>query len=401
MKYLRPLRWVRAHVVALHDALGRIEGKLDRHRGALNSVEQQFQTSLEQAMLRIKKEIDRLSQEIRAELGFTENAIRQRGDAAAGRLDSLETEFQSLATETSSAHLTSQLAHLTSLSESRLLETTSLLTHLETALQSRLNTFEHVSLPALMKNVHQISAVQLGFLANQRDRSTWAARMEERYLRARPDRFESYLERAKQDYPAMFEFWFERLDRVRNAFDETKVGNAAHDGDLYSRLFRSFVEIHATGRLLDVGCGVFGLPYYLSSYPTSLVSGLEPLPLKQPVDFELVQGISEYLPWPESSFSTVVSATSLDHSISLERSLAEIRRVLAPGGKILLWIGSVPGASQFAPTEPDFKPADLFHLFHFDVSWFEPMLAERFHFLDRLEFETASFSHVFYALRPK
>jgi SAM-dependent methyltransferase len=267
--------------------------------------------------------------------------------------------------------------------------------------RGRLNTLEHVSLPALMKNVHQISAVQLGFLVNQRDRSTWAARMEERYLRARPDRFESYLERAKQDYPAMFEFWFERLDRVRNAFDETKVGNAAHDGDLYSRLFRSFVEIHATGRLLDVGCGVFGLPYYLSSYPTSLVSGLEPLPLKQPVDFELVQGISEYLPWPESSFSTVVSATSLDHSISLERSLAEIRRVLAPGGKILLWIGSVPGASQFAPTEPDFKPADLFHLFHFDVSWFEPMLAERFHFLDRLEFETASFSHVFYALRPK
>ena len=168
------------------------------------------------------------------------------------RFDSLETEFKSLATETSNksahltsqlAHLTSQLAHLTSLSESRLLETTSLLTHLETALQSRLNTLEHVSLPALMKNVHQISAVQLGFLANQRDRSTWAARMEERYLRARPDRFESYLERAKQDCPAMFEFWFERLDRVRNAFDETKIGNAAHDGDLYSRLFRSFVEI--------------------------------------------------------------------------------------------------------------------------------------------------------------
>ena len=67
MKYLRPLRWVRAHAVALHDALGRIEGKLDHHRGVLNSeVEQQFQTSLEQAMLRIKKEIDRLSQEIRA-----------------------------------------------------------------------------------------------------------------------------------------------------------------------------------------------------------------------------------------------------------------------------------------------------------------------------------------------
>ena len=31
--------------------------------------------------LRIKEEIDRLSQEIRAELGFTENAIRQRSDA--------------------------------------------------------------------------------------------------------------------------------------------------------------------------------------------------------------------------------------------------------------------------------------------------------------------------------
>jgi hypothetical protein len=66
----------------------------------------------------------------------------------------------------------------------------------------------------------------------------------------------------------------------------------------------------------------------------------------------------------------------------------------------LLWIGSVPGSPPFDPYAPNFEPADEFHLFHFDVAWFEPLIAQRWEMLERLEFTTASFAHVFYALRP-
>jgi SAM-dependent methyltransferase len=188
---------------------------------------------------------------------------------------------------------------------------------------------------------------------------------------------------------------------MENAFKETKVGNAAHVGDPASRIFRSFVELNAHGRLLDVGCGIFGLPYYLASYPENLISGIDPLQPTAAAGFELVRGISEYLPWPDNSFSTVLSATSLDHCLSLERSLAEIRRVLRPGGRFLLWIDSVPGAPQYRPDSEGFVPADRFHLFHFDAAWFEPTLSGAFDLADRAELRRKEYSRVIYSLVKK
>jgi len=268
---------------------------------------------------------------------------------------------------------------------------------LDTSLHSRLNTL----LPEILEQIHEISAVQLRVLAGRADRSAWHAHPEERYAPARPEPFDAYLARAAREFPKVYGLWEERLDTMRCAFDETKVGNAAHSADLYSRAFRDFVEIHAAGRILDVGCGVFGRPYYLDAYPAELISGLEPLPMREPADFELVRGISEYLPWPDGSFSTVISGTSLDHCLSLTRSLAEMTRVLRPGGTILLWIGSNPGFPRYEPDAPEFTPSDRFHLFHFDKAWFEPMLEETFDVADRLELRKASFSPIFYCLRLK
>ncbi len=206
---------------------------------------------------------------------------------------------------------------------------------------------------------------------------------------------------AKKDFPRAYPFWRERLEAMREAFLQTKIGNAAHGGDVYSGLFRSLVEIHANGRILDVGCGIFGRPYYLSSYPASLIAGIDPLRPTTTPDFEFVQGISEYLPWPNESFSTVISATSLDHCLSLDRSLFELSRVLRPGGQCLLWIGSVSGSPKYEPNRVDFVPADQFHLFHFDVTWFEPMIESGFDMVDRLELQKPGFSHVMYCLAKK
>src|SRR5262249_25029034 len=258
--------------------------------------------------------------------------------------------------------------------------------HLESGVQSRLNSLENEQFPGIGQQIHELAAIALQAAAAQAARSAWQAHPAERYRPAKPLPFDKYLARAKEHFPQVCKTGRTRLDTRLEAFAEPRVGNAAHAADVSSRLFRSFVEAHVAGRVLDVGCGVFGRPYYLESYPAELISGIEPLPMQEPADFELVRGITEFLPWETGSFSTVISATSLDHSLSLEGALTEMVRVLHPEGKLLLWIGNVPGSPKYAPDSPGFQPADKFHLFHFDTVWFEPMLEQRFRILDRLEF---------------
>jgi SAM-dependent methyltransferase len=269
--------------------------------------------------------------------------------------------------------------------------------HLSNGLHTRLNTFENQLIPGVRDQMHELVALELQLRV--RIEKNWNPHPAEQYAPAKAVSFDQYLARAERDFPEPYSHWQDRLGNTLEAFRDTPVGNAAHPGDVYSRIFRTFVEIYAQGRILDVGCGVFGRPYYLESYPVSLISGLDPLlPVKRP-DFEFVRGISEYLPWPDGSFSTVVSATSLDHCLSLDRSLHEMARVLRPGGKCLLWIGSIPGAPKYHPERTDFAPADKFHLFHFDILWFEPMLAEAFDIVDRIQLNKAGYSHIIYCLR--
>jgi SAM-dependent methyltransferase len=280
-------------------------------------------------------------------------------------------------------------------------ETRNLVDHLITSINSRLDSFENERFQAIYDQTHVMIATQMELLNQIRDPKEFASHPTERYKPIKGSTWKASLERARRDFPTVYPLWTERLDSMRDAFRQTKVGNAAWGGDIYSRIFRNFVERYADGRILDVGCGIFGRPYYLSSYPAQLLSGIDPLEPEERVDFEFARGISEYLPWPDSSFSTVISATSLDHCLSLDRSLAEVRRVLRSGGHYLLWIGSVPGAPKYEPTKPEFAPADKFHLFHFDVNWFEPLLPEVFNIVDRLELHKIGYSHVMYCLERK
>lgn len=267
--------------------------------------------------------------------------------------------------------------------------------HINTSVHSRLNDLFFVQLPAVLEQLHQVAAL---LTPADGTRGPVAGEPVPRPLPG-PD-FNEALSRAERDFPSVYGAWKERLDAVSAAFAVTKEGNAAHGGDPYSHLFRQFVNLHARGPLLDVGCGPFGKPYYLQDCPDAMFAGLEPLPARDIDGLTVVRGISEYLPWPDQAFATVVSATSLDHCVSLETSLREVTRVLRPDGRFLLWIGSNPGSPPFRPLDPGFTPADQYHLFHFDVAWFEPMLAGRFETVDRVKLDRASYSHVFYCLRP-
>lgn len=108
---------------------------------------------------------------------------------------------------------------------------------------------------------------------------------------------------------------------------------------------RKEVLAPARGRLLEIG---FGTGLNAAHYPPAVTSvvGLDPNPgaakLAQPriaaasVPIELQLGAGERLPFPDSSFDTVVTTLVLCSVTSVEATLKEIRRVLVPGGSYLL-----------------------------------------------------------------
>ena len=319
----------------------------------------------------------------------------------AGRLDRLANETAE--TRMMLATMLSELRALATISieaRNHAFEGANIATHVSSQLSTDFNRHFNLEVPRALAQIHQAVAVITSTSPPHRE----AAPQVDPIVDLRPllePSFEQALELARQDFPTVYGHWLERLNTMQDAFATTIQGNAAHAGDLYSDLFRLFVSRHARGAVLDVGCGPLDMPYYLNGYPENLVCGLEPLPVTTAARFQRVRGISEYLPWLDAQFDTVISATALDHAISLDKALAEIKRVLKPGGSALLWIGSVPGAPPFAPLDPDFTPADKFHLFHIDCAWFEPMLTSNFEILERQSFDLVQHAHVFYRVRPK
>lgn len=99
----------------------------------------------------------------------------------------------------------------------------------------------------------------------------------------------------------------------------------------------------ATGAVLEIGGGTgANLPLYQAV--TSLVftdpdpamlriAQTKPRPPQLPVTF--LEATAEALPFPPASFDTVVSTLVLCSVVHPQQALAEIRRVLRPGGRFL------------------------------------------------------------------
>jgi len=109
----------------------------------------------------------------------------------------------------------------------------------------------------------------------------------------------------------------------------------------FMRQVRQDVVGKARGRVLEVGCGTgASFPYYPD--PASVVA-TEPDPymlakakrraqaLSLPI--AIVQAPAEALPFPDASFDTVVATFVLCSVNDPRRALAEVRRVLRPGGE--------------------------------------------------------------------
>ncbi len=101
----------------------------------------------------------------------------------------------------------------------------------------------------------------------------------------------------------------------------------------------------AHGEVLEVGIGSgLNLPFYDRERVTR-VTGIDPSPellaraapraAEAPVPVELVPASAEALPFPAASFDSILTTYTLCSVDDLGRALAEVRRVLRPGGELI------------------------------------------------------------------
>jgi glycosyltransferase involved in cell wall biosynthesis/SAM-dependent methyltransferase/uncharacterized protein YbaR (Trm112 family) len=174
--------------------------------------------------------------------------------------------------------------------------------------------------------------------------------------------------------------------------------------------FRRFMGL-AGKDVLDVGSGSFALPgyadgegHYADGRGYALYVGVDAVPPTSAPPFPLVVALGERLPFRDASFDAVVLATSLDHAVDVDAALAEVRRVLRPGGEVYVWtmfveaarlggrrgvpaIGSRGGATPVAPTDPvaahlaaRAKRDEILARIDADPGRFERELVDDFHF---------------------
>lgn len=141
-----------------------------------------------------------------------------------------------------------------------------------------------------------------------------------------------------------------------DATDYTKL--AGFDGDWrdcwwnsdYLALLAGRVRLADRRHLLDVGCGVghWGQRLLPLAHPDARMVGIDREPgfmasatarahqrgLSGQVTYQ--QGLAEALPFPDGHFDAVTCQTVLMHATDATAVLAELQRVLAPGGLLLL-----------------------------------------------------------------
>ena len=116
------------------------------------------------------------------------------------------------------------------------------------------------------------------------------------------------------------------------------------------RLIQRLLGEQKSGRLLEIGYGSGVFMPELARHADELF-GIDPHPmpteveavlLKHGIKASLVSGSAEVLPYADEFFDCVVSVSAIEYVEDIEAGCREIRRVLKPGGRLVI---ATPGAS--------------------------------------------------------
>jgi ubiquinone/menaquinone biosynthesis C-methylase UbiE len=116
-------------------------------------------------------------------------------------------------------------------------------------------------------------------------------------------------------------------------------------GKLFYNRYRREAMSNAVGRLLMIGPGPGSDLLFLPPAVTS-VAAVEPEPAfrrmasalasRRGIAVEMVAGVAESIPFPDNSFDSVHVGLVLCSVDDVSATLREIRRVLAPGGRLVV-----------------------------------------------------------------
>jgi len=132
------------------------------------------------------------------------------------------------------------------------------------------------------------------------------------------------------------------MDRIFVALYDTILAGSEKAGlsDL-----RAGLLAQARGRALELGAGTgLNVAHYPAGLTRLVLTEPEPMMAKRlrarvadlgRADVEVVDAGADALPFPDGSFDAVISTLVLCTVPSVEDALAQVRRVLAPGGRLL------------------------------------------------------------------
>lgn len=133
--------------------------------------------------------------------------------------------------------------------------------------------------------------------------------------------------------------WFEWLYWQWQKWREGRLAHE-HYAYFFTEYFGLSAADYAGKKVLDIGCGPRGSLEWAVMATERI--GLDPLADKylemgaSQHSMTYIQGTAEQIPFPDGYFDLTASFNSLDHTDELSASIAEIKRVTAPGGYFLL-----------------------------------------------------------------
>lgn len=150
----------------------------------------------------------------------------------------------------------------------------------------------------------------------------------------------------------------QQFDPQARVYLSSAVHAAGPDLERAATLVRA--SLSPEGRALDIGCGAGHLSFALAPSLASVVAA-DPLPSMVAVVREAatargladristIQAPADAVPFPDAHFDLVATRYSAHHWLDVEASLREMRRLLAPGGRLLV-IDVIGGAMPLVDT---------------------------------------------------